>query len=56
VLMLDLDDFKGLNDTLGCQIGDLLLVAAARRLEEVTRSSTRCVVCEAMSSSIWPKD
>ena len=39
VLMLDLDDFKGLNDTLGCQIGDLLLVAAARRLEEVTRSS-----------------
>jgi diguanylate cyclase (GGDEF)-like protein len=37
--MLDLDDFKGLNDTLGCQIGDLLLVAAARRLEEVTRSS-----------------
>jgi diguanylate cyclase (GGDEF)-like protein len=39
VLMLDLDKFKAINDTMGHGVGDQLLKAVAERLTSVSRKS-----------------
>jgi len=41
LLMIDLDRFKHINDTLGHDAGDALLIAAAERLQSALRASDR---------------
>jgi diguanylate cyclase (GGDEF)-like protein len=39
LLMLDLDDFKALNDSRGHDVGDMFLIEVARRIESCTRKT-----------------
>jgi diguanylate cyclase (GGDEF)-like protein len=44
VMLLDLDDFKEINDTLGHELGDLVIQRVARRLDQAILASGRDAV------------
>jgi diguanylate cyclase (GGDEF)-like protein len=45
VIFIDLDNFKVINDTLGHDLGDLLLVEMAGRLKSCVRRTARRARC-----------